>query len=419
MYSYVRAIAQKNEDNAHWEEVDLKDELLYEIFPKYKGVYIVLSHPIVVGDLTLNLYDLYNELSTYQGTLAQWLVANDDGAIPTTAGVPVIERKHATYCDAHQAGFSVVASNRLLGDNGIGQPVASLPDALVRHPNGIDYEEMRSTMLAQVNGLYHFTDFNSSGYHIIDANKTRMKSNRNYVGLYSFGAIGKMTLEPITEDMLVFEEGTDGLIRQVHVKCKNGLCGKKAFMVLGGYILMPDDATLVVNTPGVMTLKTRRYPFAERYHESYDTIEMPGIDFPKVDDNPGLVVRDLFLKEAFLKAYFTLSQSFVVILDVDELIYEREYVERDKVPHTYLSYKPPRYPLVVGRGRHDTYWTQEEAQVWVLRGDRCITDTQMSGTVSAAERPYFDDSLYGYRAQTLSQAFLLKISKEEVTIKVE
>lgn len=420
MYSYVRAIARLSQDNAHWEDTDLQSMTTYDIATKYNGAYVVLNHPLIVGDVTWNLKDSQQELVMYAGTLSQFLVDLEDTTLPVTAGVPKIDRKHAIFGDAVEAGFIPQCSDFFLGNNGVGLPPDSLDHATLTHEDSPDYVGMRETMLANVNGFYHFTDANSSGFHIVDANKTRMKSNRNYIGLYSFGAIGKMSFERITEDMLVFDKDPEDKIREIHVKCSQVQCGKKAFLVLGGYLLVPDQETLAVTSPGVLSLRAKRYPFAERYHESFETIEMPGISFPNIPDNPGFVVRDRFLEEEFLKAYFTLSQSFVVFLDVEDLIYERDYLERDVAPHTYLQYQNrPRYPLVVGMGRHDVYWQQHEARVWVLRGDRCIRENRMSATLPSEDRPCFDDALVSGHPEEYSSAFFLKMSRETVEIKVE
>lgn len=417
MYTYVRAIAQKNEADAHWEETDLSQMLLIDIAKNYTGAYVVLSHPLVIGDLTLDMFHPSVPLQSYQGTVELFLTANGDGALPTVEGEPIIEKNHAVYGDALGADFRIIRSDFTKGDNGETLPDALRPHATLRHEDDADYLAMHKRMLANVNGFYHLTTANSKGFHIVDANKTRRKSKKNYVGLFSFGPIGQISLEPITEDMVSFERDSQDRIVNVHVKCASEMCGKKAFIVIGGYLSWPDGERINVNTPGVMSVAVRRYPWAERYFESFETIDMPGINLPKVDHNPGFVVRDYFYSEEFLKAYFTLSQSFIVVVDTPSMIYEREYPERDNVPFTYFTYRRPRYPLVVASGKHEVYWSQEEAGAWVLRGYDGKRKHYMMQTTPEQDRPCFDDGLYGGNPEDFTEAYFLKITKEVVKIK--
>lgn len=417
MYTYVRAIAQLNESQAYWLETDLSQVPMNKIAQDYSGAYVVLTHPLILGELTWNMFDGVVDLTKTSETLEAFLVSNGNKTLPVVEGSPIVDRKHAVFGDALAADFTIKASDFTKGDNGENLPDARKPHATLTHAEHTDYVEMHKRMLANVNGFYHRTDANSKGFHIVDANKTRRKSNKNFVGLYSFGPIGQFEIEPITEDMLVFERNAQNEISQVHVKCKNGLCGKKVFIILGGYLNWPDDAGFAVNTPGVLSMQVARYPWAERYFESFETIEMPGVNFPKVSSNPGFVARDYFRSEEFLKAYFTLSQSFMVVVDTPSMIFDREYPEVDQVPFTYFSYKRPRYPLVVSSGKHEVYWYQEEDGVWLLRGYDGKRKHYMFQTAPLLDMPCFDDSLYKGWAEDLTQAFFLKITKETVEVK--
>lgn len=419
MYTYQRAIGLARQTNASWQEIDLTNLHLSSLWATYRDVYAVLTHPAEIEELSFRLTDKSVELSLFDGTLPQYLASLGDGSLPTERGVPVINRAHAVYGDVLMTEFIPQTSNYLLGD-GVELGNEDKPHATLTTPESYDtdYREMRDNCLVNVNGFYHFTDANSKGLHVVEANKTRTRSGKNFMGFYNFGPIGKLDYAKITPEMLAFEKDQDDVVGRVYVKTGLDFSETTPALVLGGYLILQQDEVLDIVSPGVLSLRMLRYPLLERYHESQPFFDFSEFGQTYDPDDPTKVVENELYSETFLTKYFTMSQSFIVNIEAQGILTERKYPERDGVPNTFMYYERPKYPLVVGCGRHDPYWVQEEAGVFQIRCMDSVKSTQMHLKAPRNSRPIADNSLYPGRAQRAGYGYFLSLVKERIEIVV-
>lgn len=425
MYSFVRALAVEFGPNQRWKEVDISTVPTSTFFTKYKQMYVVLTNSFIVDEMTLNLDDVAVDLQNNVGTISDYLSANGNKTLPTVAGTPVIVRNNVIFSDAFAAGFMVDSIDYTIGA-GVDLPQELKPHLIVTpedQTDTYDYLSLRSKVLANVNSFYHNTAADSKGYYIIDGNKSRLKSKQNYVGLLSFGTLGELDIHPITDDMLAFDINPDtNQVDQVHIKFTDcDLCVKTPILFLGGYMLMADNQYSLLTNTNIFTFKTLKYPFPERYFESRDYLDFSAFDPVHTNDNPDWVQLSVFKSEAYLRKYFTMSNSFMVMVDTTNMVIEKTYPELQTVPHTFMHYsgqhEPPKWPLVVADGKHEIYWAQYEANSWVLRCNDTYKRRYMFQTTATEDLMAIDNNLFLGDAGYYSSAYFLKLIAEEIQIK--
>lgn len=421
MYTFIRAIAVKNGDNQRWEEVDISAIPVNILFIKYRQIYAVLSQSTIVGDLTLELELIEDQLQLYTGTISDYLSSIGNTALPTKPGVPVIVRNVAVFSDAHEADYDVEPIDYTVGA-GVEVPEEDkhhLAVTRVTEGESIDYVGFRQRVLANVNGFYHSTSADSRGFYIEQGNDSTKRAGKQHVGLLSFGTLGALeylsTLQP--EYIFDFYPGTDD-VERIYLKFdKNAFVGKTPFLVLGGYLIMVDGDTLYNSFDGVLTFKTRRYPVIERYFESKKVLDFSTFPIGKLPSNPDWHEVSSFRKEAFWRRLFTMNQSFVALIDSPNVVTEMVYPEVQTVPHTYMNYEQPKWPLVVCEGKHEVYWSQYEDKSWVLTCGDAYKRKYMFQTTPSGDLVAVDDSLVVADAGRYSPAHFLKIIDEVIEIK--
>ena len=424
MYTFVRALAVAPGTNQRWAEVDISATPTSILLTKYRQVYVVLTDGITDTELTLNLDDVAAAIQTNAGTISDYLTAIGNKTLPTTVGSPVIVRNNAIFSDLWEAGFWADSIDYNVGA-GVDLPQELRPHVVVKPDNpadqvGYDYLGFRQKVLANVNGFYHNTAADSKGFYIVDGNKSRLKSGSNQLGLLSFGTFGTFDIVPITQDMLAFDLNPDtGLVDKVHVKfADTDLTTKTPILILGGYMLLPGGNQCLLTNTNIFTFKTFKYPFLEKYFESEPYLDFDDFNIQHQTDNPNWVIAQNFKSQDFLTKYFTMSQSFMVLLDANTIVVEKTYPEKQTVPHTFMSWEEPKWPLVTGEGKHEVYWKQYEAGGWMLRCHDTFKRNYLFNTVGYADRVAVDNQMWMGKAGTLGDAMFLKLIEEEIQIQV-
>lgn len=422
MYTFVRALAVAPGNNQRWGVVDISAAPTSTLLTLYRQIYVVLTDGITDTELTLNLEDVAAGIQANVGTISDYLTANGNKTLPTVVGSPVIVRNNAVFSDLWEAGFWADSCDYNVGA-GVDLPQELKPHVIVKPDDpgaqaGYDYLTFRQKVLANVNGFYHNTAADSKGFYIIDGNKSRMKSGCNQLGLLSFGTFGTLDIVPITSDMLAFDVNPDtNLVDKVHVKfADNDLTAKTPILILGGYMLLPGGNQCLLTNTNIFTFKTFKYPFLERYFESEPYLDFDAFNIQHQTDNPNWVIAQNFRSQDFLTKYFTMSQSFMVLIDATTIVVEKTYPEKQTVPHTYMSWEEPIWPLVAGDGKHEVYWKQEEAGGWMLRCHDTYKRNYMFNTVGRADRVAVDNQLWMGKAGTYGDAMFLKLIEEQIQI---
>lgn len=422
MYTFIKAIAVRHGLNEKYAEVNIDNVPANTLMSTYRQIYAVLSQLTVTEQMTVDLQTVSAELQVFNGTISEYLTSIGNRALDTIIGIPVIKRNSAIFSDAYQADFDLEPTDLTMG-TGVILAEEDRPDIAITRDEGIDifdYLSLYKKVIVNVNGFYHRSAADSRALYVVGGNQTVRRSGQNHVGLLSFGTISDIEILDINNDQLLFDfhrESTD--VEYCHIKFPSGtLTNKTPVLILGGYMLMIDGENLFSTTDDVLTFDPRKYPMMERYFESKDHLDYSNFPIDTLPIMPEWVLLKSFKQEAFYRQLMTMSQSFIVLIDNQHITTERIYPELQTVPHTFMTYERPKYPLVVCEGKHEVYWNQYEDKSWVLTCGNTYKRNYSFQTTSTGDLIGVDDSLILGDAGRYSPGYFLKITSETVDIVV-
>lgn len=366
MYTYVSSVVKNKGSAGRWIEVDLSNEKILSLFQTYQTVYLILSNPSLSHDVSLNIADASPLINLYPTdiTVKDWLVAIGNLTLPTTDYIPRTNTKKVLYNDLYNAGYKVQLVHRQAAvDSQL--PDSEKQDALVTRPL-TDYQKFYESCLVTVNGFVHMTDYGTDGVRILDAGRTNWISNEHHIGVMSFREIGKLTHIPITEDM-VHCQPESKLYDGAFIQLPEDIGDRVPLLVVGGYLQILDDSYFVAGERSIC-VKMKKLAYIDRFFSSRKYIDMSSVEALCTRDtrNPDHFAYKELVSDPVLKKYLTLSQSFVVLVDTDNLFVELHKLEYTRLPGRYYAYQQPRWPLMTELGRLPAYVADREEDTWVV-----------------------------------------------------
>lgn len=364
MYAFKKAVCLGRTIGSQWHDVDLSNILVYDIFATYLKVYLSLSNPLIDGDIFVDLDTLRAEYSSYNDTLNNLLVELGDRSLATVEKLPTTDVKYAKYSDAYLSEYKVditkigvvTASN---------YPASELKDLVVTRPKyNTDMSLLHSHCLVSVNGFYHMTDTDGSKAYVYDGGTSMRKSGNNNLGILSFYDVGGLKKVKLDKSRIV--SGGDGstLKEKIYFTVDEELDGKCYILVLGGYLVIPEDGVFWRNSENGFALDLSKLPYMERIYESEGYLDLDGLGLSKQSINDKAInVAELWSDEV-IKRYMTLSQSYLVIVDTPYIATKKLHIRHSNLPGMFTSSSDPVYPLCVGYGRTVEYWKVLEDDVW-------------------------------------------------------
>lgn len=367
MYICTKAIVRKKNSKGRWVEEDLSEASVATLFDTYSEVYLILTHPTLDHEVSLNLADVAAQVAGLLETVsvADWLESLGDRSLPTRDEIPTVTTRQVKYNDAFVAGYTL----RLVDPNGSinnDLPVADRYNILLTRPD-TNYELFYKNCLVTVNGMVHRTDYDASGVYVIEGGKSARIANENHVGLISFRDIGELDFISITEDMIYNPHPNGQLRHQAHIALPKDIGTKMIALVLGGYLHLLDSYFIPTGERSIK-IDMANLPLIQRFYASKGLIDLsPMTDlYEKDPTNPDHVALDDFFSDASIKAFLTLSQSFVVLIDTDNLYVEKHKLEYTGLPGRYYSHFRPDWPIRTELGRLPEYVAIPESDIWVI-----------------------------------------------------
>jgi hypothetical protein len=402
MYTCQRALLRPRGENQRLIEAQVGNSYLRNLVTENSVAYLVLKHPAVSHELSINLFDIldtvYSVLDTV--TVDDWLVSLGNSSLPTSDTVPKRQAGVAKFNDAFSAGFHV---NRIHPTAGEGNeyPDEDLTDLLLTKPE-MDYQLLYRNCLVNVNGLFHITDYSTRGLRVKDGGRSTYLANNHDIGLISFLDVGKVTVTPITEAMIK-PKGTNPLKNGFIVNLPNIDLSKRIVMMsIGGFLHYGEQQYRVTGDHSI-DVQWYNIPLAHRYYNSNKLIDLSKFD-ATMNRNPNhgdALDLNQANTDAAIKAYMTLSQSFVITIEANNLYYERHGIERTKLPGRYVAYERPRFPLQLENGLVPSYIAIVEDDLYSV----AVTDNLVNRYVHD-KRPRADDMYYnGARVSSERQKY--------------
>jgi len=417
MYEYQRAVVKHRLPKVRFEEIDARALSLKTLLQQYAEVYLVLRHSALTGDHTLRLSDITVQLAavTEAITVSQWLVNNGNTTLPVIKGQPQVKTQAVMARDAWQAGFKVdlcVPSGSPFND----ATDYDKTDIWLTRPE-TNYVANQQHCLATVNGLVHRLDADKDGIYIKDGGITfRMQENAT-VGLMSFSNIGRVHTASITPEMVHNLDPSKLYSECFYLHSPIDLTNKVVGMVIGGYLHLATKDVTVVGTHSVK-VDMRRIPFLERYMESRYQIDQSSMArFHEVSATNALDydMQGFYSNECMLEL-LTLSQSFLVAIEVDHLMTEVVPATRTQLPGRFYFDERPLWPLRTQLGLLPSYLSEDENGVWVVRIDNNLRQHRFMDTRDSRWLPKVDEKRISGQPETYQRGEFLKWTHSTVTI---
>lgn len=382
MYSTASYKALKRAMNSKWDRVNLNAIPLKTLFLTYLKVYVELTHASSPDNLWIDMDDYVAELSGSEMTLPEWLVSIGDRALNHVAP-PRTEAKFIKYEDAFRAQYRAepVKAGYIMP---AGTSIYDLPDVKLTRPGySTDMRLIHSHCLVTVNGYVHMTDADNETAFVYKANESLVKSNHNQLGIISFLDIGELTKVRLKKEDL-FNANVDQTLKDtVYFTVPNNTDNKCFFMVLGGYLVFPRDGLLWKVNDNTYALNLNQLPYLERLFES-DMYMKLDIGLQRSHINEDLINVDNAHSDEVIKNYFTMSQSFFVIVDVPRLHINQISIEHCNLPGVFTCYQDPKYPLVVNYGKLAEYWKTYDDGYWNVSVQDSFVRNYILSSVPAA-----------------------------------
>jgi hypothetical protein len=354
MYNLVSAIGKNKQLDGRWESVDIGSMPLNAIFLKYSVMLVTLANPFYKEKLGLDLGLLQSKLVASEETFNEFLISNGNKTLPTIIGEYKIDKKYARYKDAFQANYTIIPV----------KPGASFDAELPRGDKTNLYVTRANTSMGSftkhcmvtVNGFFHRVDGSDDGAWVVDGNVSCVQSGQNLMGLLNFQGVGKLKYLPIKESMIGRHFDKEPLGNRAVINLGIDVVDKTLILVLGGYMHILDEKTFYrVGKQSVM-IDFNNIPMLERYYESKKFLDLSSLPMEKSSNNEDAVAIGSFFSDDNIKAYLTLSQTFVVVLDNPYIYLESEGADNTELAGQVISYGKPELPLFNEYGRVLDYW---------------------------------------------------------------
>lgn len=358
MYSLISAVAKSANSAGRWEAADIGNMTMASIYTTYRRTIAILSNPFINHQVAFDLDTVRKQQASSNQTFSDFLIANGQNTLVTSDTLPNLTLRYAKYGDAFRSGYKIEPVN------GKTSPDAALPigakDWLYMSRSNLDYSVFNQYCMVSVNGFYHQMDANAQGIWVVDGMKTCRNANDNHIGITSFKDVGKLTVVPITDDM-IFNQGDDQQLGyRAYLKVKQDLNKVGLMIVIGGYLHVLDQHVVYRAGDNIIGINFNNLPLLERYYESKDKLDLTSLGLDKSDRNPSLVSPAQLYSDAAIRAYLTLSQSFLVYIDNTELFVDYEALPPTTLTGNHICDEPPVWPIICGFGKIANFWSVRE-----------------------------------------------------------
>lgn len=417
MYVYQDAFVMYRPPSARVEQVDVSAMSIKQLLRTYLEVFVVVHNTVLDEQHTLRLTDVSDLIMVEldSTTVVQWLADNGNQTLPTTKGTPSVKKNTVLFRDAWQAGYT---ADRCVP---FGSPFNEGSDGdktniwLTR--DDTDYINVQRHCLATVNGLVHRLDADENGLYIVDGGMTFGHSGNAFIGLMSFNAIGRVTTYDITPEMVYQPNPSRLLSDQFYVNLPFDTTGKVVGIVIGGYLHLN---TSDISTTGARILRVdaKRIPLLERYMETRYIADMSAMErFHRISEtNEHDYNLQNFMSNESMLELLSMSQSFIVAIDVESLYTDIVQTARTGLPGRFYSDIEPIYPLRTALGLFPSFIKSKEADTYVIRIDNNLIRRRLFNTAESEIWDKVDEKCISAQPAVYHRGDLVLWSNDRVVI---
>lgn len=412
MYEFNRSVARLIGDDHTWETPDIGVMPCNQIFTKYREVYAVLQNNFIEGALTLDLRKIRTKIETLTITFDEWLVQNANKALPTTEGIPTVSYLSARYGDAYDAGYQLKGTDSRYSPEMVVTPEHQV-DILVSKP-GIDYTKLVKSCLFTVNGLIHRASASPAGVYLVKGGECCNRINDTQVGLFNFQDVAEFECLSFMSGYFKRPVKLLDYKDKIYIKFPRKLSSKTLFLVLGGFLLTPDQDVFKLVNDDTLVVNMNRVPYHRFFYETLKRANLDSMGLDTTGDDRR-AVQELNSDEA-IKQYFLLPHSFLVMLNTQDITIREDRVADMGIPGRWEYHTYPQGLLRVSDSTHPEYRVLEQEGVYVLAARPQYRDAVMRETTYTSIDGAVDNHKIGAFSNHPGHATLIRVLSSKVTI---
>ena len=419
MYIYIKSITLLNSLGSQWKESDIRMLRLNDIFKTFQRVYLVLKTPFSDDEIYVDLHSLKYELSNKTTILGEWLLSVWPRTLPTVESIPSTKIKYVKYSDAYYSGYKAELTKIGYNLNPLTTNKLELTDIELTRPRyTTDLSLIHTHCIVTVNGIIHLTDTDGKRLFIYDAGKMVRTHSQNHIGIMSFLDIGRVDKIKLTNEMITRVEASIPLKDGITIKLPDDIITKDkvVILVMGGYLVFQQNNEFFEIGDNQYLLKVKALPLVERILESRPYLDLSTLGLTEQENKPGCLSLDEVYSDEVLRKLLTISQSHILVIDTNKLIYNKVFLHNTKLPGEFVSHVDPIYPLVVNYGKIVEYWKTYDQGRWSVKvadsyyrnfiyRNTMKKDVGLTSTQLLPSRTFFESSAYlleigGYKDNT-------------------
>lgn len=409
MYTLVKAYGVKKAINSLWGDQDLTGLKLFELFQLYRQLYLELSNPFLAENVYVDMMQLDWQYQSSEQTLEELFQDQPNLSLDTVSQIPLYETKKAFYMDAFRANYKVYV-------NTPGQKPDSNTDIRTKteiaiYREGTSPKDIHDYCLLTVNGYLHRTDHDDKYCYVTEGGSSWLKSRQNTCGISSFERIGKVHKVPFDLDQISKTSQDSLLSDQFFLQIPDAYKNMAIMLSIGGYLVTPTEEMLTFINDDTYVVNANRLQYIERYLESRNFINTQSLELTEFGrDKDKFSITELLSDEVY-RRYLQLPQSFLIAVETDSLVFQRQYLRHRKLANKYIAYHNPTDMMFLGRGRAADYWKNPDEELWDIN----VPDGYRPRyTHEAADLHSYDSGTNTpYKLYDNSRAYLLEIMSDK------
>lgn len=415
MYQFIKALVKHRFKDIPPEEHDISTYPVKDLIDEFKEIYFIVYNPYKHREETLKLTDVYKRFENQTLNFTDWLNTLGNQSLPTLPGIVKLKRVKAYRKDLVKADYKMMPVTPL---GPIDEEAhIDLKTHLHLSKKNINPRDFHQYCLVSVCGYYHFVEVSDTGIWVNDGMRTMSHAKFNHASVISFKELGTIQTIPITKDMII-KQGDHTLFDKTYLKLpsKYTLDNKVIMLSLGGYLHILDWLTFRRTSDSLIRVDFKNINYEKRIMESADYLNLTHyLEIPNGQDLRHYSLEDLRKDETLIK-YLTMPQSFIIILDRDEVDLDIKPLETLPAPGRYISYTKPEDIMMTGHGKATEYWDVYHDGQYVVNTHlspyhhRQFTKTNMEDITTLD-----DKRIIGKRTE-YSDAYLLEISSTDIEI---
>ncbi len=421
MYNLVNVIARPKKPGSKYTRVtNANNVTMDQLLDQYKDIYLQLSHYTEPGvEMGLKLSDIdglvYTTNRSY--TIQEWLESLGQTTLPVSREGLNLKEGLVIQTDLLDVGFK----RSLLDEN--------FQESLHRHREDMvhvkltddsgRYQEYHDYCLFTCNGLLHRHDADEHGLYIEDAGRSTDIENKIQFSSLSFHEIGKVSIYPIETEMIKRHNGGryhDGF----YLELPNVNFSNKTIMLSICGILHYNNKDYSITSDNTIKVHWSKIGLVHRYVDLRHKIHWGQVkdNIDKSDEEGNIFVDRIAAEnDETILAALQLSQTFVIVVDTDNISYDKIAVERTRLPGRYQLHENPVGPIILGNGLINSHRVREEsnnlhsiimADNWMRNKTEDTRGPHSSANVMTNDRSQWP--------KYMSDGFMLKISSEVVQL---